>query len=320
MKVTFKNVGQGDSIILEWESEGINKIGIIDCNRVKKENPVLQYLIEKNVKKIEFIIISHPHDDHYSGFKELLEHVENNDIFITWFGHTLENLEVGYWKFFELGHEATRDLDFIIKKGFSLQQKGLLARWEIIGGNSYLEIEKNFFLQSFSPSHQEIQAYKKIVKLDAVANFKEASSAANLLSTVFKLTKDDKNILLTSDAVYNTFERIENEGKINDVEFELIQAAHHGSIKNYHPVFWSNRNLKKEKKAAIISAGENLKYKHPDFDTLEQINTNNFSISCTNIVHGMTTYVELIKKSLSLDIISDTIEDDLVSGDKVFNF
>lgn len=320
MKVTFKNVGQGDSIILEWESEGINKIGIIDCNRVRKENPVLQYLIEKDVKKIEFIIISHPHDDHYSGFKELLEHVEKNDIFITWFGHTLENLEVGYWKFFELGHEATRDLDIIIKKGFALQQKGLLARWEIIGGNSYLEIEKNIFLQSFSPSHQEIQAYKKIVKLDAVTNFKEASSAANLLSTVFKLTKDDKNILLTSDAVYNTFERIENEGKINNVEFELIQAAHHGSIKNYHAAFWSNRNLKKEKKNAIISAGENLKYKHPDFDTIQLINTNNFSISCTNIVHGMATYVELIKKSLSLDIISDTIEDDLISGDKVFKF
>lgn len=319
MKITFKNVGQGDSIILEWDSAGVSKIGIIDCNKVKKENPVLQYLIEQDIKKIEFIIISHPHDDHYSGFKELLEHVEKNNIFITWFGHTLQNLEVGYWKFFELGNEATRDLDWIIKKGIELKKNGFLERWEIIGGNSYLEIDKNVFLQSFSPSHEEIQTYKKIVKLDSVTNFKEASSAANLLSTVFKLTKDGRNILLTSDAVYSTFDRIENEGKINDIEFEMLQVPHHGSIKNFHDVFWSNRNLRKDNKAAFISAGENLKYRHPDFHTLEKIKTNNFSISCTNIVHGMKTYVELIKKSLSLDVISETIEDDLVSGDKFFN-
>ncbi len=74
VEIVFKNVGQGDSIILEWESseEGTKKIAIIDCNLNKNENPVLQHLIELNLHEIEFVILSHPHEDHFSGFHELL--------------------------------------------------------------------------------------------------------------------------------------------------------------------------------------------------------------------------------------------------------
>ena len=33
MKITFKDVGQGDSILLEWTDDSKNKIIIIDCNK-----------------------------------------------------------------------------------------------------------------------------------------------------------------------------------------------------------------------------------------------------------------------------------------------
>lgn len=318
MNIIFKNVGQGDSIILEWESNGINKIGIIDCNKVKKQNPVLDYLIHKKINNIEFIIISHPHDDHYSGFKELLQHVEKEKITINWFGHTIHNVGKRYWKLFELGIESSKELDFILKQGIHLKKIGLLKRWESIVGNSSIEIDENIFLQSFSPAHDEIQEYQRIVELEAEINLKKASLAANLLSTVFKLTKEGRNILLTSDAVKDTFERIETEGKIKTTEFDILQIPHHGSIKNFHPLFWSNKNLKREEKHVVISAGQNLMYKHPHFETIKEINNNNFKLHCTNIVHGMETYVDLFHKSLSLDMISETIDDDLVGGDKIF--
>ena len=41
MKITFKDVGQGDSILLEWiDDEGVNKLGIIDCSKKGKEIPM----------------------------------------------------------------------------------------------------------------------------------------------------------------------------------------------------------------------------------------------------------------------------------------
>ena len=88
VKITFKNVGQGDSILLEWNSNNKLKIAIVDCNLYQCTNPTLDYIIQQEIKEIEFIILSHPHTDHFSGFYELLEYCRNNRIRINRFLHT----------------------------------------------------------------------------------------------------------------------------------------------------------------------------------------------------------------------------------------
>ena len=55
MKITYKDVGQGDSIILEWEKNEEKKIGIIDCNRKGKRNPVLEHIVSGEYREIEFL-------------------------------------------------------------------------------------------------------------------------------------------------------------------------------------------------------------------------------------------------------------------------
>ncbi len=86
--LTFKNVGQGDSIILEWEANNTRKIGIIDCNLFHNQNPVLEYVIKKKYKTIEFLLLSHPHLDHFSGFLELIKYCKTHSIKIIYFLHT----------------------------------------------------------------------------------------------------------------------------------------------------------------------------------------------------------------------------------------
>ena len=54
IKLTFKNVDQGDSILLEWQHDGLNKIAIIDCNEAFRTNPVLDHVVKNNYKKLEF--------------------------------------------------------------------------------------------------------------------------------------------------------------------------------------------------------------------------------------------------------------------------
>ena len=90
IKVTFKNVDQGDSIILEWiNDDGKRKIAIIDCNLVPgNKNPVLDYIQNIKIPEIEFLILSHPHLDHYAGFWDILEYCEQNKIPVNWFLHT----------------------------------------------------------------------------------------------------------------------------------------------------------------------------------------------------------------------------------------
>ena len=321
MDVTFKNVGQGDSIMIEWQGEdGTDKIGIIDCNVVNKQNPVLEYIKSKEFKVIDFIVISHPHDDHYSGFIELLDFIEDSNIIINWFGHTIKEIGQSYWQYFDVGFQASYDLDYILKKGICLKKKGLLKKWEIPTERWRIELDKDIYLESLSPSHDEIQTYQRLVKLDAKVNRKQASMAANLLSTVFKITSKENNFLLTSDAVLETFERLYTDNSLQGIELIGVQIPHHGSINNFSNSFWSSLNPKKVKKLAIASAGQNLKYKHPHLEVLKKCEEHKFQIHCTNIVHGMEEYTEVMRKSLILDGISDEYEDNLEGGDKKFSF
>lgn len=318
MDITFKNVGQGDSIIIEWIDKE-EKIGIIDCNLIGKKNPVLEYLKTKDFKVIDFLIISHPHDDHYSGFIQLLDHIEASGIIVNWFGHTINQLGKPYWKHFELGVKATRDLDYILQKGIHLKTIGLLKKWEIPIERWRIQLANNIFLESLSPSHEEIQTYQNLVNLDADLNKKQASVAANLLSTVFKITNGERNILLTSDAVYETFERFHKEQSLQGVDFLTVQIPHHGSIKNFSDDFWASLNPMKNEKFAVASAGQNLKYRHPHLEVLQKVESYRFNIQCTNVVHGMKEYVEAFRKSLVLDGISEVLDENLMGGDKTFS-
>jgi beta-lactamase superfamily II metal-dependent hydrolase len=319
MNITFKNVGQGDSIIIEWDDE-VKKIGIIDCNLVNGKNPVLEYLKIAKYEVIDFLIISHPHDDHYSGFTQLLDYVEATGIAVNWFGHTISQTGKAYWKYFELGVQATRDLDYILKKAIQLKKTGLLKKWEIPIEKWRIQLSEEVYLESLSPSHDEIQKFMEIVDLDPDLNKKQASGAANLLSTVFKISKGSNNILLTSDAVLETFKRLHDEKVLHGINFKSIQIPHHGSIKNFSEDFWASLTNTDIEKIAVASSGQNLKYKHPHLEVLKKIESYKFKIHCTNIVHGMQEYVESVRKSLVLDGVSEVLDDNLIGGDKTFSF
>jgi len=43
LKVEFKNVNQGDSIVITWNFEGKNKVGLVDCND-ENGNPTLTFI------------------------------------------------------------------------------------------------------------------------------------------------------------------------------------------------------------------------------------------------------------------------------------
>ncbi|NIM10671.1 MAG: hypothetical protein GTO45_01660 [Candidatus Aminicenantes bacterium] len=90
LTITFKNVGHGDTIILEWQNDrDENEIGIIDCHlKNGKSNLAIDHIIRNSYEKIRFVILSHPHTDHFSGFPSLLEFCRKNRIQIERFWHT----------------------------------------------------------------------------------------------------------------------------------------------------------------------------------------------------------------------------------------
>jgi competence protein ComEC len=129
LRIRFLNVGQGDSIILEWQdiTDLSWKIGIIDCNLYLNANPTLSYLIQNNYKEIEFILLSHPHSDHFSGMKALLLHCEKNQISIKYFFHTSEQVPA-YLKAACKSVTEQNELFELYKTVFRLYKSNLLEK------------------------------------------------------------------------------------------------------------------------------------------------------------------------------------------------
>ncbi|WP_298497659.1 hypothetical protein [uncultured Algibacter sp.] len=324
MKITFKDVGQGDSIILEWNYDREDKIGIIDCSKKGKTNPVIDYLKTTSYTNIEFIILSHPHTDHYSGMIELLEYCKSLTIKITSFYHTLYGIGKNYWKYFELDSEDNKQFGRLINLISELDKKEFLEIRFINVGQT-IDLYPNAYLRCMSPSHKELEECQRIMKFDPALHKKEQSSAANYLATIFKLKIDNNYALLTSDAEVLAFQTILSKRNqlLTDKRLILSQMSHHGSYKNYEDSFWSTIKRKKTL-PAVASAGKNAKYKHPDYQTLKAFVNHDYTIHSTSPHHGMAEYIaelENIKKLTSkLDTVSDEAEEYYIYGDKTFNW
>lgn len=73
----FFDVGQGSAALVRT-SDGIT--GLIDTG--KGQTALSELLYKEGIGKLDFIVISHGHDDHYGGLEELLENIPVEQIFV----------------------------------------------------------------------------------------------------------------------------------------------------------------------------------------------------------------------------------------------
>lgn len=312
--VTFKDVGQGDSIIIEWSG----KVGIIDCKKKGKSNPVFEHIKTKGYNEIEFIVLSHPHTDHYSGLAEILDFCLRNSIVIKKFCYTIEDIGIEYYPYFEPTITNSKALVEVFELAEELYKKGM--DFIPLTYDYKIDLLDNAYLKCLSPSREEKAAYLKILDFEPETNRMKRSKAANLLSTFFKLKVDDKFALFTSDVEKMTFDRMINRhaDKFQNLTNVFSQVPHHGSLNNHEPLFWKGITKEQESKA-IISAGKHKSYNHPDFSVVKDFSDLGYIVDCTNILNGMETFVQLLKiKSLVLDTDSIIAEEFYCSGDKEF--
>ncbi len=221
LKITFKNVGQGDSIILEWleqtqdtqQTQPKKCIGIIDCKLYQGENPVLSHIIEENYQEIDFLLLSHPHDDHFSGFLELLQHCESNHIKIKKFYHT--SIQVpDFLKVACKSITSSKDIADLFRKLKNDDRKNKYVLQYINAFSNPIKLGNTFEINCLSPSSREENDYPKSNNENYYDTDNDANNPkANLLSTVLKITEKNLKIenpfvLLTSDAPKIVLERL----------------------------------------------------------------------------------------------------------------
>lgn len=73
------DVGQGDSTLLECNGNYM----LIDSGETDYGKAVVDYLKQYNVDKLSYMVITHPHSDHYGGAEAVLESIQTDNIIMT---------------------------------------------------------------------------------------------------------------------------------------------------------------------------------------------------------------------------------------------
>lgn len=78
LKVYFFDVGQADSILIQNEDETM----LIDAGNNEDGNLLVKNLQELQIEKIDYLIGTHPHEDHIGGLDDIIKNFEIGNIYM----------------------------------------------------------------------------------------------------------------------------------------------------------------------------------------------------------------------------------------------
>ncbi|GIV58625.1 MAG: competence protein ComEC [Rhodothermaceae bacterium] len=301
LKVTFKYVGQGDCILIEWNEENRLGIGIIDCNKINDRNVLIDYLNTIRPEVIDFIFLSHPHKDHYSGLLDVLCWCEEKEVAINLFGHTARNLNEYVKGIVVMSHEEKRTLSALFRKVRNLAKIGVIKkRGSISDLMGPYSLGTGLSMRFLAPSEKEYDTFLGTL-YNPDLSMKDKPNP-NYLCTVAIIETDEWCLLLTSDVEKKVMQRI-THGPLRGYKkhFILGQVPHHGAKNNHYDTFWKQRNRAHDSIAAI-SVGEN-NYGHPSPEVIHKLQKNRYQVHQT--WYRQKTKPEIYKISRALDLVSN---------------
>lgn len=89
LTVHFLDVGQGDSILLEYNGKAM----LVDAGERNQGSGVSAYLREHDISGIDYVVATHPHADHIGGMDEVLNSFQVEHFIDSGFPHTSKTYE-----------------------------------------------------------------------------------------------------------------------------------------------------------------------------------------------------------------------------------
>jgi beta-lactamase superfamily II metal-dependent hydrolase len=90
LRVHFIDVGQADAILIQTPA-GLNIL--IDAGEKRTATDLMDYLKEQGVKRLDYLIATHPHADHIGGMAEVIKSFDIANIYMPRVAHTTKTYE-----------------------------------------------------------------------------------------------------------------------------------------------------------------------------------------------------------------------------------
>lgn len=145
LKVNYIDVGQADSILIENEG----KYALIDAGNNEDGNLVVNYLKSKGVSKLDYVIATHPHEDHIGGLDDVINTFSIGKIIMP------------------KAVTSTKTYEDVLN---AIKNKGLTVTTPITGDNYSLGGANFTILAPNSTSYDSLNNYSVVVKLKYLNN------------------------------------------------------------------------------------------------------------------------------------------------------
>ncbi len=284
MRITFMDVGQGDSALIEFPGR---KIMIIDGGGTFSDtfdigrSVIAPYLWNKGIRHIDYIVLSHPQRDHVEGLIYLLDKFHVGEVWTN-----------------GITSPATYLFDKRIRdKGIRhLKVNNHVTEREIAGCS----------VRILNPPPQITGSHAS----NSVLN--------NDLSVVMKITCKDNSILFTGDIEKGQIRKITEDRSA--VSSNVIKVPHHGARGSVDDNFISS--VKPD--IAVISAGYQNSYRHPSPEAIYSYNRIGAAIYRTDLDgaiiletgNGKTdviTYKDTLLKKIYFDRLTSMLKSEFTN-------
>jgi len=197
LKLTFIDVGQGESILVEFPGHKkmlIDGGGLPGGTFDPGENVVSPFLWKKGIKKIDYLVLTHAHPDHLNGLKAVAR-----------------NFKIGeYW-------EAFSPLEDDTYAEFKRSLLSSVSRKRLFRGDSHQE--KKVRIEVLHPEKGELY-------VDTIHNDQ---------SLVLRLSYDQISFLLTGDIHIDAEREILENSR--EIKSQMLKSPHHGSLSSSSTAF-----------------------------------------------------------------------------------
>jgi len=291
-EIDFLPVGNGDksgdAICLRWQEDEKYKVMVIDGGTKESGEKIVEHILKYyGTKTVDYVLNTHPDQDHASGLSVVLEKLTVKELWIhrPW-NHTKVIID-----YFEDGRITENSLKERLEKSFKYvkplediaNEKGITIKepyqGKQIGIFEVLSPSKNWYLHELIPDFSKTPKQKvesistesdslieRVINWIAETFDKETlktdgtTSSDNESSVILYTKINEKGILLSGAAGSRALNKAhEYKNNLSD-NLGFIQVPHHGSRNNVNPdildKILGDKGQKNENKTAFISAGK----------------------------------------------------------------
>jgi len=141
LKVTYLDVGQADCILIQNGSSSM----LIDAGNNGDADAVIGYIKEQGIDKLDYVIGTHPHEDHIGGLDAVIKTFDIDVIYMPKVTTTTKTFE-----------------DVIL----AIRSKGMSIKTPIPGSTFSLGDAKCIILAPNSDTYDELNNYSIVIRLD----------------------------------------------------------------------------------------------------------------------------------------------------------